>query len=377
MTSENETGARLPVTLVTGFLGSGKTTLLNFLLKQPELSDTAVIINEFGDIGLDHLLVEAADENMLLMASGCICCTIQGDLAGTLQDLLNKRGKNGVPPFRKVVIETTGLADPVPILKTLMTHHIISNHFVLDGVVTVVDAVNGPEQLNLHLESVKQAAIADRIVVAKEDLAEPKKLAALKSQLAEINPGADQLTANNGVLNPLDLFEIGLESRGARGADVEDWLRLDAFKEHRHHHHDHEHGEGNSVQTFAVHIEKPIHPMGLKLWVDAISTFLGPGLLRVKGILNVKGEPIVVHAVQQVFHEPQALTAWPDDDHRSRIVFITLGLDENEIRQSLNAFRYNPVVDKKPGEAIHPDNYAQFIDAMSHFKGMIEPPQSK
>ena len=360
------TQERLPVTLVTGFLGSGKTTLLNFLLKQPELADTAVIINEFGDVGLDHLLVETADENMVLMASGCICCTIQGDLAGTLQDLLNKRGKNGMPPFRKVVIETTGLADPVPILKTLLTHHIISNHFVLDGVVTVVDAVNGAEQLDTHLESVKQAATADRIVLAKADLVEPAKLRDLKSRLTEINPGADQLSANNGVLNPSDLFGIGLESRGARGADAEDWLRLDAFKEH--HHHNHDHGAEDSVHTFAVHIDKPIHPMGLKLWVDAISTFLGPGLLRVKGILNVKGEPIVVHAVQQVFHEPQALTAWPDDDHRSRIVFITLGLEETEIRGSLNAFRYDPVIVKEPGKAIHPDNYAQFMDAMSHFK---------
>jgi G3E family GTPase len=372
----SETQERFPVTLVTGFLGSGKTTLLNYLLKQPELADTAVIINEFGDVGLDHLLVEAADENMMLLASGCICCTIQGDLAGTLQDLLNKRGKNGVPPFRKVVIETTGLADPVPILKTLLTHHIISNHFVLDGVVTVVDAVNGGEQLDTHLESVKQAAIADRIVLAKEDLVESAKLTDLKSRLTEINPGADQLTANNGVLNPSDLFGIGLESRGARGDDVEDWLRLGAFKDHHHHVHNsghahdsgHDHSSEDSVHTFAVHVDKPIHPMGLKLWVDAISTFLGPGLLRVKGILNVKGEPIVVHAVQQVFHEPQALTAWPDDDHRSKIVFITLGLDETEIRGSLNAFRYDPVVDKAPGEAIHPDNYAQFMNAMSHFK---------
>jgi G3E family GTPase len=372
---EQTTTSRFPVTLVTGFLGSGKSTLLNFLLKQPELSDTAVIINEFGDVGLDHLLVETADENMALLASGCICCTIQGDLAGTLQDLLNKRGKNGMPPFRKVVIETTGLADPVPILKTLLTHHIVSNRLVLDGVVTVVDAVNGSEQLDLHQESVKQAAIADRIVLTKEDLVEPDKFSNIKSRLTEINPGADQLIAKNGVLNPNDLFGIGLESRGARGDDVEDWLRLDAFNSHDHDHTHHRHGD-DGVHTFAVEIEKPIHPMGLKLWVDAISTFLGPGLLRVKGILNVKGEPIVVHAVQQVFHEPQALTVWPNEDRQSKIVFITLGLDEIEIRASLNAFRYNPVQDKKPGQAIHPDNYTQFVNAMSHFKGVIEPPQT-
>lgn len=357
---------RTPVAIITGFLGSGKTTLLNCLLRHPEMAGAAVIINEFGEIGLDHLLIATPSENTVLLSSGCLCCTVRGDLVETLADLYRKRRDAEIPGFDRVVVETTGLADPVPIVQTVVTDPELAALFRLDSVVTLVDGVNGASQLDQHAESVKQAAVADRLVITKSDLADATVLAALEKRLAAINPGAQVLTAVRGEVAPAQLFGAGLDDV-ARDGDARRWLREEAFGR------GHDHGAADvnrhdhHIRAFCVYYDKPVSATGLAVWLDTLAALRGANLLRVKGLINVAGEPIAVNAVQTLIHEPRPLPGWPDDDRRSRLVFITRDMARDEVERTLDAFAL-PDVPSGRGRTLDPQAYAQFVEAMKSFR---------
>lgn len=337
----------IQVSLLTGFLGSGKTTLLNKLVKHPGMVETAVLINEFGEIGLDHQLVERIDENTILLNAGCLCCTVQGDLVNALSDLFVKRMKEMVPSFQRVLIETTGLADPAPIIHTLMTAPVVCDRFALDGIITTVDAVNAMSQFDRQEESVKQAAVADRIVITKSDLVEPKALAALEDRLRALNPGAPIERAVMGEIDPALLFDTGLYDPKTKTVDVQRWLRDEAYADNGHGH-DHDHGHHHhhdvnrhdaSIAAFCVTRDEPIDWEAFVAWVRILIGQHGEKLLRIKGILNIAGrdKPIAVHGVQHMFHDPAELAEWPDGDKRSRIVFITRDLDRSVIEEKLDS----------------------------------------
>ena len=342
----------IQVSLLTGFLGSGKTTLLNRLLKHPDMVETAVLINEFGEIGLDHQLVERIDENTVLLNAGCLCCTVQGDLVNALSDLFVKRMREMVPSFQRVLIETTGLADPAPIIHTLMTAPVVSDRFALDGIVTTVDAVAGDSELDHHAESVKQAAVADRIVVTKSDLAAPDDLAALEERLRALNPGAPIVRAVMGDIDPALLFDTGLYDPKTKSIDVQRWLRDEAYlaaeepghdhdHDHDHHHHHDVNRHDESIAAFCITRDEPIDWEAFVAWIRILIGQHGERLLRIKGILNIAGrdKPIAVHGVQHMFHDPAELAAWPDDDRRSKIVFITRDLDRRVIEDKLDSLQ--------------------------------------
>ncbi len=336
----------IPVSLLTGFLGSGKTTVLNHLLQQPEMGHTAVIVNEFGEIGIDHELVVGGKEDMVLLNSGCLCCTVRGDLVNTLRDLMMVRMRGEVPPFERVVVETTGLADPAPILHTLMGDELIARYYRLDGVITTVDAVNGEATLDGQFESVKQAAVADRLLITKTDLADDATVGALEDRLAEINPAAPRQHVVDGVVPPDDLFGAALYDPATKIPDVDKWLKEEAYAGHDvHDHHGHDQGHDvnrhdDSIRAFCVTYDEPLRLDAVEQWFDLIMLLKGPDLLRVKGIVNVAeyDGPVVIHGVQHVFHPPAVLDAWPSDDRRTRIVFITRDVDRQLLEDTLKTF---------------------------------------
>ena len=357
---------RIPVSIITGCLGSGKTTLLNRLLANRAMSDTAVIINEFGEIGLDHLLVTTPTETTVLLEDGCICCTVRGDLVQTLVNLHKRRGAGGLPPFRRVVIETTGLADPVPIIQTVATDEQAACVYRLDAVVTLVDAVHGGTQIDTQDEALKQIGVADRIVLTKTDIADTVNVANLRDRIVAINPGATVLTAVQGVIDASELFGAGLASGVHDPERFSRWLSHDAYVAasmpgHAHHRH-------GGIEAFATMYEEPITGSGFATWLTMLASLRGPQLLRCKALLNIEGRPVAVHAVQTVIHEPVELERWPDDDRRSRLVFITRGLGRDEIERTFEAFRLAiPRSDGAP-RTIDPAQYAQFLDAAQRFR---------
>lgn len=355
----------IPVSVLTGFLGSGKTTLLSRLLRHPGMADTAVIINEFGEIGLDHHLVEAADGEPVVMSSGCLCCTVRNDLVDTLRGLYLKRVRGVVPEFKRVVIETTGLADPAPILHTLMEDPVVETYYSLDSVVTTVDAVHGESQLDAQPESVKQAAVADRLILTKTDLASPDVVAQLQDRLHRLNPGAPLFAAIQGEIDPAQLFNAGLYNPETKSIDVQNWLRSEAIaaasephgQKHGHEHgdgdghgHDHEHGHAAPldvnrhdarIRAHCLILDEPLDWESFSLWLGSLASGYGDRLLRVKAILNIRGEagPVAVHGVQHMFHPPARLPAWPDADRRSKLVFITRDIERRFLEESLAAYR--------------------------------------
>jgi G3E family GTPase len=335
----------IPASLLTGFLGSGKTTLLRALLVHPGMEETAVVINEFGEIGLDHHLVAESSEDMVLMNAGCLCCSIRGDLVETLRGLYKKRVRGEVPPFKRLVIETTGLADPAPILHTLMSDPVLMERFRLDGVITTVDAVNGEATLDQQIESVKQAAVADRLLLTKCDLAEGARIAALTERLRALNPAAPIIPVEQGEVAPGELFGCGLYNPESKSLDVQRWLKAEAYEEgHHHHSQGHHHHDVNRhderVRAFCVTYDKPLDWDRLNAWVEMLITLYGSQILRLKGILNIEGEtkPLVVHAVQHLFHPPVQLPDWPDEDRSSRLVFIVRDLPQSLFEETLRSF---------------------------------------
>ena len=357
----------IPVTIITGFLGSGKTTLLNHLLKHPLLSDAAVIINEFGDVGIDHLLVTAPAENMVLLDTGCLCCTVRGDLVQTLTDLYRKRESAVVPPFSHLIIETTGLADPVPVLQTVVADEVLGRVYRLHDVVTLVDAVHAQAQLDTHPESVKQAAVADALLITKTDLAPAHETEALTLRLQRLNPGAQIHEVVRGVCDPALVLRGGIYDVRSKAPDVERWLNASAHGDaHQHAHAVDVNRHDARIRAFCLYHERPIRHAGLMMWLDMLAGLRGANLLRVKGVLNVDGEPVVIHAVQTVVHEPLVLDEWPGDDRRSRLVFITRDMAREEVERTLDALDFAPPPMTKA--AIDPGAYAQFLEAMKGFR---------
>jgi G3E family GTPase len=344
----DKSATRLPVSLITGFLGSGKTTLLNKLLRHAGMGDSAVIINEFGEVGLDHLLVEAIDGEVAVLASGCVCCTLRSDLEETLRNLLIKRDRGEVPAFSRVLVETTGLADPAPIVQLLLNNPLVSHYLRLDAVVTTVDAVNGSQQIGEHAEAVKQAALADRLLMTKTDLAAADTIAQLDRLLLSLNPGAARHAVSNGEIAPDSLFGAALFDPGRKTADVRRWINESAYRAQAHgnghdgHAHDkHAHDLAEHAQTIGIRAccltsDEPLSWDAVSAWLARLRKGAGQDLLRVKGILNLIGEnaPVAIHGVHHVFHPPVQLEGWPDADQRSRIVFITRGIEPSDLHAS-------------------------------------------
>ena len=334
----------LPVTLLTGFLGSGKTTVLNHLLRHLPL--TAVVMNEFGEIGLDHQLLEESRGPLALLSGGCVCCQIQGTLAPTLKNLYMARSSGKLPPYERIIIETTGIADPAPILDTLLNERWLAARHKLDGVVTTVDAVFGLQQLEAHFEAARQVAVADRLLLSKTDLAAPEQIVALTARLAELNPAAPIDTVLNGRINPARVTHLGLFNPLDKHPDVAKWLAHQRYKPASRTllggkaqvatvpMHD------TRIQAFSLTFDEPLDWHGVLSALEMLQAFRPQNLLRMKALVNVKGKanPVVLHGVQHLLYPPAELQAWPDDDRRSRFVFITSDLEAGFVAKLLNDF---------------------------------------
>lgn len=382
---------RVPVAILTGFLGAGKSTLLNRILKDEAMRDAAVIINEFGDVGIDHLLVESSGDAIIELSDGCLCCTVRGELVDTLANLMDAMQTGRIRPLKRVVIETTGLADPAPVMQSIMGNPIIAANFDLDGVVTVVDAVNGLQTLDNHEEARKQVAVADRLIVSKAGIAGAVPEDLLIGRLRALNPRAEILSADSDEAGHAAILINGLYDPMSKIADVGRWLRdemkadedhhdhhhHDGHDHHHHHHgghghhhhghhHDHRHQHGHdvtrhdeSIRSFSIIETQPIDPMALDMFIDLLRSAHGEKLLRMKAIVAVSDRPerpVVLHGVQNIFHPPVRLPAWPDpEDRRTRMVIITKDLPEDFVKGLFDAFLSKPRVDT-PDRAALQDN---------------------
>ena len=290
----------IAVSVLTGFLGSGKTTLLNYLLQHPDIDETAVLINEFGDVAIDHLLVSELSDDILLLSSGCICCTVQGELVDSLKNLYMRRLAGQVPDFKRVIIETTGLADPIPIITCLMKDPLFKHTYRLESLVTTVDGVHGAQQLDRHPEAIKQAAVADRIIITKTDLAGEETVTALKRRLAELNPGALVIPASHGRVAPDRLFDVALYDPKSKTLDVQRWLNEEAYLPehgdgHEEGHGDHAHRHpvdvnrhDDHITAFCIYLDRPIAWQPFLDWFEDLANEKGDHLLRIKGIVSVR-----------------------------------------------------------------------------------------
>ena len=368
MTQDATIDRRIPVTLLTGFLGAGKTTLLNHLLRLPEMANAAVLINELGDVGVDHHLVDRVDDALVVLDSGCICCSVQGDLVKALKSLFMRALRREIPAPARILIETTGLADPAPVIFTLMEEAFIAERYRCDGVLTAVDATLGLSQLGTHAEALRQVAMADRLLITKCDLADAATRAALAERLAELNPGAPQFEVARGEVSPDAVFGCGLYDAAGKTADVAAWLgeeRVRAAQARA--------AERNappawrtpgkrpavaipaaparhnaSVHSFVLSFDEPLHWFDFSDALGLLLQIHGARILRIKGLLNVAGDPLprVLQCVQHVVYPATSLPAWPDrppyDDRRSRLVFIVRDLPEEKVRAMLDSLLQPP-----------------------------------
>lgn len=374
---------RIPVSIITGFLGAGKSTLLNRMLRDPAAKDIAVIINEFGEVGIDNLLVEASGDSMIELSNGCLCCTVRGELVDTLASMMDAIQTGRTKPITRVVIETTGLADPAPVMQSVMGNPVIAQNFELEGVVTVVDAVNGLATLNAHPEAVKQVAVADRLIVSKQTLADAGQLSALRARLASLNPRAPVSDGDDASVSSLSMLANGLYDPSSKIADVDRWLRDEIAADHHHdhddecdcghahdhgHHHTHDHGHhhhhdvnrhGDDIRSFSIVHDRPIDPMAIDMFVDLLRSAHGEKLLRMKAVVKLSDNPerpLVLHGVQAIFHPPQRLPRWPEgSDQKTRMVLITKGLTEEFVADIFAAFTGEPRLDR-PDRAALEDN---------------------
>jgi len=339
--------SQTPVTLLAGFLGSGKTTLLNRALRDPALAHTAVVINEFGEVSLDHSLVTASDDTIMVLENGCLCCTVFGDLVGTLNTLYHRREAGEIPPFDHVVIETSGLADPAPVAQAFLSEPTLAGLFRVATVIVTVDAVNGPGTLDRHEESLRQVALADHVLITKLDLvpADERSAAAtaLSERLRHINPAASIKAIDDPTVDAVALLGApGLDPTQSDAA-AKQWLNLAAYERHDHDHddhdHDHEHHHhDNDIASFAFIREEPTSRYALQLLLNALEQNLGPNLLRVKGLVNVADEPdrpAIIQGAQHLLHNISWLDRWPDADRRTRLVFITQNIDRASIEEMI------------------------------------------
>jgi G3E family GTPase len=336
---------RIPVTLVTGFLGSGKTTLVSKLVRHPSMNRVAVVINEVGEIGIDHDLVTMSSENITLLANGCICCSVRTDLQETLRDLFALRRSGQMPEFDRVVVETTGLADPAPVVQTLASDTLLAAHYRLDGVVTLVDAYNGQAQLEHQAEAAKQIALADRVLITKADLATPAAIEALQGAIAAMNASARIALLSHGEIDPAELTGLGLASARAGAATLSflgeslqgpasaagSGVTPGRYLGQRPALHD------PAIKTLSLRLDRSFSWPVLSAALELLINLRGADLLRVKGIVNVEGEPVVVQGVQHIFHPPVVLDRWPSDDRQTRLVFITRNIEIAAIRALLDA----------------------------------------
>lgn len=377
------TETRIPVSILTGFLGAGKSTLLNRLLKDPAMKDAAVIINEFGEVGIDHLLVESSNDAVVELSDGCLCCTVRGELVDTLAELIDGMQTGKIKPLSRIVIETTGLADPAPVMQSVMGHPAIAQHFDLDGVVTVVDAVNGLSAIDTYPEAYKQVAVADRLILAKQTLADAGAIAAITQRLRALNPRAPITDGDAADAGSAAMLVNGLYDPATKIADVDRWLKdeMAAAGDHHHHHdhaHDHSHHHGHhhlghdhghhhhdvnrhgaSIRSYAIVHDEPIDPMAINMFIDLLRSTHGEKLLRMKAIVALTDrpeKPLVLHGVQSIFHPPVRLPAWPEgSDRKTRLVLITKDLSESYVRDLFGAFTGKVAIDR-PDRAAMMDN---------------------
>jgi G3E family GTPase len=371
--SSKPTGAAVastPLSVITGFLGSGKTTTLSRLLADPRMSKAAVIINEFGEIGLDHLLVTRPREDVILLANGCLCCTVRGDLVDTLSGLFVDRARGKIMDFDRILVETTGLADPLPVLRTAHSDPELGGLLHLENVITTVDAVHGLGQIGSHPESVKQICTADTVLITKTDLAERGQIEQLRAVVGEINPGVEMIEVVHGEVPPQRLFD-SLNPTTLGMARLPRWLTASGAMTdhsqpppaHGHHYHAH-HREG--VHSFTLTFDKPITAAGLQIWTQLLGDFRGADLLRIKGIVNIEGRPYVLQAVQHLVHPLTELPEWPSADHRSRLIFITRNILQSDIERTLHALQFD--LARQSGTGFDVEGFRRFSELAGRFR---------
>lgn len=333
---------RIPVTLLTGFLGSGKTTLLSKLLSHSGMKDTAVVINELGEAGLDHILARNVEsqhiaDNTVLLESGCLCCTLTNEMADTLRDLFFKRALNAIPEFQRLVIETTGMADPGPIMANLMNEPVINSTYRLDAVVVTIDSIYGLQQIEKHIEAKKQAAVADVLLLTKTDLASAAQIEALTMQLAILNPGATVHRIQHGEIDPQHIVNIGLFDPATKKAQPQRWLREVKNPSRLQHGTLPTQNHADGISSFTVTLPKPLTWDQLEPVLNWLCATYSEELLRMKGIVHAEDlpAPIAIHAVHSTLYPPTLLKGWDEDEPITRIVLIGKDLDEEKIRKAL------------------------------------------